>query len=156
MSIKTQGTKLYAVDPADESLIEVGCVTSIDGIDTTNEQIETTCLDDTARTYVAGLATPGNATFGINFDPDDPTHIRMHNLKKAGTILEWVVGFSDGTIDPEIDSGGTWDLSGTRSWIRFQGFMTSYPFSFAENAVVQSTVGIQISGDPDLLPKAST
>lgn len=156
MSIKTQGTKLYAVDPDSETLIEVGCVTSIDGIDTTNEQIETTCLDDTARTYVSGLATPGNATFGVNFDPDDATHIRMHELKIAGTILEWVVGFSDGIIDPEIDSGGTWDLSGTRSWIRFQGFMTSFPFSFAENAVVQSTIGIQISGEPGLFPKAST
>lgn len=156
MSIKTQGTKLFCVDPDGETLIEVGCVTSIDGIDTTNEQIETTCLDDLARTYVSGLATPGNATFGINFDPDDATHVRMHEIKRAGTTLEWVVGFSDGDIDPEIDSGGTWDLSGTRSWIRFQGFMTSYPFNFAQNAVVQSTVGIQISGEPVLLPKAST
>lgn len=156
MSIKTQGTRLYVVDPSDETVIEVGCVTSIDGIDTTNEQIETTCLSDDARTYVSGLATPGNATFGINFDPDDATHTRLHELKRAGDILEWVVGMSDGTIDPEVDSGGTWDLSGTRSWIRFQGFMTSYPFNFAENAVVQSTVGIQISGEPQLFPKAST
>src|SRR6056297_2941262 len=111
MSIEAQGTKLYAVDPADESLIEVGCVTSIDGIDTTVEQIETTCLDDLARTYVSGLATPGSATFGVNFDPSDTTHTRLHELKVAGTTLAWVVGFSDGTADPTVDSGGTFDLA---------------------------------------------
>ncbi|WP_422126135.1 phage tail tube protein [Vibrio anguillarum] len=35
----------------------------------------------------------------------------------------------------------------------FEGFMNSYPFSFALNAVVSSTVGIQVSGDPVLVPK---
>lgn len=154
MSIETQGTKLYVIDPADESLIEVGCVTSIDGIDTTVEQIETTCLDDLARTYVSGLATPGAATFGINFDPDDTTHIRLHELKVAGTTLTWAVGFSDGTADPTVDSGGTFDLATSRSWIRFDGYMNAYPFSFEQNSVVQSSIGIQISGEPQLFAKA--
>lgn len=154
MAIKTQGTKLYTIDPDDESLIEVGCITSVDGIDTTNEQIETTCLADLARTYLAGLATPGQATFGINVDTSDATHIRIHQLKRAGTVLPWAVGWADGIgIDPTVDSGGTFDLPTTRSWIRFQGFMTTFPFSFAQNSVVQSTVGIQISGEPELFAK---
>ncbi len=71
--MKTQGTQMYTVDPVDNSLIKIVCVTSIDGIDTTIEQLETTCLESTARTYEAGLATPGSATFGINTDPKDPT-----------------------------------------------------------------------------------
>lgn len=154
MAIETQGTKLYVVDPDDESLIEVGCVTSIDGIDTSIEQIETTCLEDTARTYVSGLATPGSASFGINFDPSDTTHVRLHEMKTAGTTLNWALGMSDGTADPTVDSAGTFDLPTTRSWIRFNGFMSSFPFTFAANAVVQSTVGIQISGDPLLFEKA--
>lgn len=154
MAIETQGTKLYTIDPDTEALIEVGCVTSIDGIDTSIEQIETTCLEDTARTYVSGLATPGAATFGINFDPSDESHTRLHALKKAGTSLPWALGMSDGTADPTVDSGGTFDLATSRSWILFSGFMNSYPFSFQQNSVVQSTVGIQISGDPDLVLKA--
>lgn len=150
MAIKTQGTYLYTIDPADESLLTVGCVTSIDGVDTTNEQIETTCLESPARTYLAGLATPGAATFGINFDTSDASHVRLHQLKVAGTTLVWAIGFSDGTTAPTVDSGGTFDLAATRSWIRFNGFMTSFPFNFAQNSVVTSTVGIQISGEPEV------
>ena len=153
MAIETQGTTLYAIDPADESVITVGCVTSVDGIDTSIEQIETTCLSDAARTYLSGLATPGSATFGINFDPSDATHVRLHALKVAGTTLVWALGFSDGTAAPTADSGGTFDLPTTRSWVRFNGFMNSFPFSLQPNTVVQSTVGIQISGEPELTAK---
>ena len=153
MAIKTQGTKLYTIDPADESLIEVGCVTSIDGIDTSLEQIETTCLEDSARSYVSGLATPGTATFGINVDTSDASHVRLHQLKIAGTTLLWAVGWSDGTADATVDTGGTFDLATTRSWILFNGYMNSYPFSFQQNSVVQSTVGIQVSGEPSLIAK---
>lgn len=231
MAIKTQGTHLYAIDPADDSVLTVGCVTSIDGIDTTLEQIETTCLDSPARTYLAGLATPGAATFGINVDPSDPSHIRLHELKVSGAVLEWAIGWSDGTAAPTngfsvdsvtIGAGGTgyvaptvvfgaapaggvtatgtvqslagvitgvtitnpgsgylvapsvtitgapgsgatatsvledhadFVIPNTRTFLLFDGFMNSYPFSFAQNAVVTSTVGIQVSGEPTLVPK---
>lgn len=147
MAIKTQGTVLYAIDPADDSVITVGCITSLDGIDTTNEQIETTCLSDLARTYLSGLATPGTATFDINFDVLDASHNRLHALKVAGTTLDWAVGFSDATVAPTV-TASEWTLGSTRSWITFEGFMTNFPFSFAQNSVIQSSVGIQISGEP--------
>lgn len=152
MAIKTQGTHLYAIDPADDSVLTVGCVTSIDGIDTTLEQIETTCLDSPARTYLAGLATPGAATFGINVDPTDPSHIRLHELKISGAVLEWAIGWSDGVAPPTV-AAEEFVLPATRTWLQFDGFMNSYPFNFSQNAVVTSTVGIQISGEPFLVPK---
>lgn len=155
MAIKTQGTELYFIDPADFSINPVGCVTSVSGIDSTIEQIETTCLESAARTYVSGLATPGTATFGINFDPTDDSHVRLHQLKVAGTSLSWALGWSDGTDDPsEVTEGDTFELPTTRTWITFDGFMNSFPFDFSLNAVVASTVGIQISGDPTVTPKA--
>lgn len=157
MAIKTQGTNLYAIDPDDGSLITVGCVTSIDGIDTSIDQIETTCLGDTARSYVAGLASPGAASFGINIDPADASHVRLHQLKVAGESLNWALGWSDGTAAPTVDTDSSgayvFDLPSTRSWLDFEGFMNSFPFSFAQNGVVQSSVGIQISGEPVLVPK---
>lgn len=154
MAKKTQGTDLYAIDPADNSLIVVGCVTSIDGIDTSVEQVETTCLQESARSYIAGLATPGTATFGINTDPEDPAHVRLHQLKIAGDSLQWAIGWSEspGTA-PGVDSNGDFVLDPARSWITFEGFMNSFPFSFQQNSVVQSTVGIQVSGEPVLVPK---
>lgn len=154
MAQKTQGTMLYTIDPADDSVLVVGCVISIDGIDTTLDQIETTCLDSPARTYVAGLATPGSASFQINFDPADASHVRLHELKVLGTELPWEIGFADGTAPPTVDSAGDFVLPSTRSWISFDGFMNSYPFTFAINSVITSTVGIQISGEPVVTPKA--
>lgn len=156
MAIKTQGTRLFAIDPGasgqQPQVLSVGCPTSIDGIDTTLEQIETTCLGDQTRTYVSGLATPGSASFEIQFDPADNSHVRMHELKVAGIKLDWALGFSDGTQQPTLDSNNNFELPTTRSWIAFQGFMNSYPFSFQLNSVVTSTVGIQISGEPEVIP----
>lgn len=154
MAIETQGTNLYLIDPADESVITVGCVTSIDGIDNTIEQIETTCLEDTARTYTSGLSTPGNASFTLNMDTSDSSHTRLHALKVAGTTLLWALGWSDGTAAPTADTGGTFDLPTTRSWIRFNGFMSSFSFSFQPNSVVQSNVSVQVTGEPELTAKA--
>lgn len=152
MSIKTQGTDLYVLDPDDGEVLLVGCVTAIDGIDTAIDQIETTCLSESARTYIAGLATPGTATFTINTDPSDDTHVRLHELKTAGTNLQWAIGWSDGTSPPTVGSDDEFSLPTARSWLTFEGYMNSFPFSFAQNAVVTSTIGIQVSGDPVLVP----
>lgn len=155
MAIKTQGTDLYCINPADDSIITVGCVTSIDGIDTSIDQIDTTCLADMARTYLAGLATPGAATFEINTDPGDSTHVLLHQLKTAGTSLKWAVGWSEAplTVPTGVDTDGDFILPVTRSWIVFEGYMNSFPFGFAQNDVVKSSIGIQISGEPVLVPK---
>lgn len=159
MALKTQGTMLYTIDPDTHQVLVVGCVTNIDGVDTTVEQVEITCLEDAARRYMAGLATPGAATFAINFDPADDSHVRMHQLKVAGTTLPWAIGMSDGTAPPTatLDSAGddAFTLPATRSWLSFDGFMNSYPFSFAPNSVVQSNIGIQISGEPVVTPKTA-
>jgi hypothetical protein len=150
--MKTQGTDMYAIDPRDGTLLDVGCVTSIDGIDSSIDQVETTCLNSAERTYIAGLATPGAASFGINVDTQNPTHIALYEIKQLGLTLQWAIGFSDGTAAPTVDSGG-FDLPNTRSWITFSGFMNAFPFTFALNSVVQSTIGIQVSGEQALIPK---
>lgn len=161
MTIRAQGTDLYAIDPATGTLLDVGCITSIDGIDTAIDQIETTCLNDQARTYEAGLATPGAATFGLMFDPADPAHIRLHQLKTAGTTLQWAIGFSDGvdvvpTVATDSSGADVFVLPAARSWLAFEGYMNSYPFTFGLNTMVTSTVGIQVSGEPVLIPKSSS
>ncbi len=161
MAIKTQYTDLYAIDPRDGSIIDVGCVTSIDGIDESIDQIETTCLNSVAREYQSGMATPGTASFGINIDPSDANHLLLYEIKQLGLTLDWAIGWSDGPRDSSgvttapatANSGGDFVLPTTRTWLTFQGFMNSFPFSFALNSVVQSTVGIQVSGAQVLIPK---
>lgn len=153
MAKKAQGTQLYTIDPADDSILAIDCVLNIDGVDTSIEQIETTCLESLARTYEAGLATPGTASFGINTDPGEATHLRLHQLKTAGTTLKWAIGWSDGTAPPTVDSAGDFDLPTARSWLTFEGYMNSYPFTFAQNSMVNSSIGIQVSGEPALVAK---
>jgi hypothetical protein len=160
MPLTSQGTDLYTIDPDTGALLDVGCITSLDGIDTAIDQIETTCLNDTSRTYEAGLSTPGAATFGLMIDPQNPVHIRLHQLKTAGVKLQWAVGFSDGTAVPTVGTDSAGDdefvLPPTRSWITFEGYMNSFPFTFGLNAMVTSNVGVQVSGEPVLIPKSTS
>lgn len=151
MAKATKGTVLYVIDPADESVLIVGCTTNINGIDTSVEQNETTCLADLARTYEAGMAVPGAATFTINFDPADESHVRLHQLKKAGTSLQWAIGIGPGAA-PTADTGGSFELPTSRPWLTFEGYMNSYPFEFPLAGFVTSNVGIQVSGDVNLFP----
>jgi hypothetical protein len=160
MARKTQGTILYTIDPDTKEVLRVGCATAISGIDTSIDQLETTCLEDDARTYEAGLATPGAASFDINFDPADASHVRLHQLKVLGVTLPWAVGFGkrDPTEaappPPEVDTEGAFVLPNTRDWISFDGYMSSFPFDAALNSFWKSTVGIQVSGEPAVLPRS--
>lgn len=153
MAVKTQGTELYFLDPDNGEIVEVGCVTTITGLTAARDQIETTCLDSAARTYEAGMATPGAASFTINADPSDPSHVRLHELYVAGTKVDWALGWSDGTAAPTADSSGI-DAPATRSWMLFNGYVSDFPFDFALNAVVTSNLSVQVSDFPVWTPKA--
>lgn len=156
MAVKTQGTDLYFVDPYDDSITKVGCVTSITGVNAARDQIEVTCLDSAARVYEAGLGAPGAATFGINFDPTDTSHVRLHEIYVAGTKIEWALGWSDGTAAPtSVDSDGEFVLPATRSYISFNGYISDLPFDFSLNAVVSSSVSVQVSDFPVLASKTA-
>lgn len=152
MAIKTQGTELYFIDPDDFSVVKVGCVTTITGLTAARDQIETTCLDSAARTYEAGMATPGTAQFTINFDTGDTSHVRLHALYVEGTKVDWALGWSDGTALPTSDSTA-FTLPTSRSWIEFNGYVSDLPFDFALNTVVTSNVSIQVSDFPTLHAK---
>ena len=163
MSLKTARTSLYFIDPEFDSsgpgIVTVGCPTSITGIGASRDQLEDTCLEDSARSYEAGLGTPGQASFTINFDPSDDSHIRIYNLWKLGTKVDWALGLSDGPaapaalVPPTLDSSD-FDLPTTRSWITFNGYIADVPLDLALNAFVTATVTVQVSDFPLIFPKA--
>jgi len=158
MTLKTQGTNLYFIDPdatGGPAVVAVGCVTSIGGISVARDQIETTCLEGVARTYEPGMPTPGQMTFGINFDPSDPSHARIFDLFKAGTKVDMALAYSDGTAPPTLDTSDLFDFPTTRSFIHFEdAYFADVPQDLALNSVVTSTVAVQLSGFPTLFPKA--
>lgn len=154
MSIKAQGTQLYFVDPDTDAIVEVACITELTGLSQSRDQIDVTCLSDQERSFEAGLATPGVANFAIYADPREPSHIRLHELAVAGTVLDWAAGWSDGTAPP---TGGTpaMVLPTTRTWLTFEGYVSDFPFDFAQNSVVTSNLGIQTSGPTVWVPKST-
>lgn len=151
-AVNTQGTELWLIDPTDGTLIDTGCVNSIDGLSAPNDDIETTCLRDTARHYEAGLATPGTATMEIQFDPRNPDHIRLNKVYLSKKNAKWALGMSDATgVAPGVKDGN-FELPDNRSWLVFEARVQDFPFSFAQNAKVTSGLPLRISGNVIIIP----
>lgn len=160
--LKVQNTNLFAIDPVDGSIIDIDCVTSIDGIDSAVASTAISCISKRVDTKIAGNITPGSLTFGINFDPSEPSHLRLHELKSIGATLQWAIGLSDFAMPtpdtvgpvPTVDTNGDFVLPDDRSFVTFPGFMTSYPLAFAAGGVVASTIGVEMTDDFVIVPAA--
>lgn len=148
MSILTQGTELYMIDPADDSVVTIKNMTNFNPGGSPADQIEDTPLEAKERTYKRGLRTPGQATATINADPNEASHIRLHELSEDDDAqdLKFVVGWSDGTEEPTADVDGSFTLPTTRTWFEFSGYVADFPLDFTGNTVVKSEVAIQRSG----------
>ena len=152
MSVLTQGTQIFFIDPEFDSngpgVREVECATTFNPGGNPADQIEDTCLSATTRSYKPGLRTPGQATLGLNADPQNESHVRLHELGETdpSPILKWAVGWADGTSTPTLDSNGDFDLPTARTWFIFEGYVSDFPFDFAGNTVVTTQATIQRSG----------
>lgn len=155
MSIRVQGTQVYALvptaaDPAVFEVLEIENVTAFSPGGSPADQIETTSLNDTTRTYLPGLRTPGQASMTVNADPRNASHIRLHELSESDTIgaVKWAVGWSDGKdIPPTLAVGGNdFTLPTTRTWFTFEGYVSDFPFDFSSNSVVTTAATIQRTG----------
>lgn len=148
MPILAQGTQIYYIDPETEEVNTIDCATSFSPGGNPADQLQTTCLEAFEHSYMPGLRTPGQATIGINPDPQSESHIRLYELAQENPqpTLQFAVGFSDGTAAPTVDSAGDFDLPTTRTWFVFQGYVSDFPFDFQLNTVVTSQVTVQRSG----------
>ena len=150
MAKLTQGTQIYFIDPADDSLVEVTGVTTFNPGGSPADQIETTSLTDSVKTFMRGLRTPGQASMEINADPTNASHIRLHELSQDDSVeyVQWAIGWSESDTDPSVDSDGDFDITGAtdRTWFQFNGYVADFPLDFSTNSVVKSTVAIQRTG----------
>lgn len=156
MAVKTQGTQLFVIDPTASGgpeIITVLCATSLSGLGAAREQIETTCLEDDSRSYVGGLATPGQLTVNLNFDPANESHLALYNLWKSNTDFEFAIGFGPETSVPTIGTGGEFDFPTDRTFIAASGYVSDLPLEIGLNTVVTAAIPIQLSGDYTIFPK---
>lgn len=165
MSIVTKGTMLYALlptiaDPKKLEVVQIECPKSFDMGEQSISEIETTSLESSARQYVPGLQEPSTATIEIDPDPTKESHIRIYQLfdPEAGSnaqSYQWVIGWGDGTTEPTINvAGDDFTLPTSRTWCRFEGYISGFPFNFQVNATVTSTISIRRSGNVVWTPKA--
>lgn len=161
MAKLTQGSQVYFIDPDTAALIEVDCVISFNPGGAPVDQIETTCLTATAKTFLPGLRSPGQASMEINADPTSTAHLRLFELANSGTTaFSWAIAWSDGTADPTVDSDDfdvSLDSNGDsalRTFILFDAYVSDFPHDFSTNAVVKSTVTLQRTGVAQWINKA--
>ena len=162
MAILTQGTELYFLNPGDssegETVTKLVCPTAITGLNSPRDQIEVTCLDSLEAEYLPGLSRPGAATITIQFDPDEPSHRRILELKQDPDVqnIWWSIGFSDGTgIPPTSGDSSGFVVPTTRTFLSFEAYLTDVPFDLALNSVVTSTIGLQVSGEKTISYKST-
>lgn len=162
MSVLTQGTQIYFIDPVNGQVIEVGCPTAFNPGGNPADQLDDTCLADATASSKPGLRRPGQATIQLNADPSDESHVRLFELSNdnSQSDIHFIVGWSDGTAAPTsvADSNGIYDfatLPTSRTWYAFDGYVADFPFDFALNALVASTVTVQRSGPAQWTQKSS-
>ena len=98
MSLNAQGTQLYFLDPeaSGGEIIEVDCLTSLDGLSAPLGEEDTSCLADLGSTVEPTMFQAGSATFTVRFDPNVESHVRLFELYRAKQKMRCAVGFSDG------------------------------------------------------------
>lgn len=108
MSLDTQGTQLYVLgpsqaNPAECEIVRVVCAQTIEPGADSRDQIETTCLEEKdTRTYKPGLNTPGQGSVTIQFDPKEPSHMRLWQWDKSRATLKFAVAMSDSESAPML------------------------------------------------------
>ncbi len=157
MAIKTQGTHVYIIDPdapGGPAVLNIECATSFGGMGGGRDQMDVTCLEDEARSFEPGLIAPSTATLSLNFDPQNASHMRLHELYELGTKFDMAIGLSDGVAVPTVGTDGMFDLPTTRSFITSSAtYVSDFPVDITQNAVVTSGVTLQLSGLKTIFPK---
>jgi hypothetical protein len=149
-TIKTQGTELWVIDTTTSSvaaILKFSCPTGITGLGGAADQIEDTCLDATEdRTYKRGLGNPGQVNVPFNFIPSNTSHQTIFDMKADGSVFAWMIGFSDGSADPTLDSDDEFVAPASRTSAEFQAYIADVTIDVATNEIVRGTMVLQRSG----------
>lgn len=148
--LKTQGTELFFIDTLSSTvaaIVKLECPTGITGLGGAADQIEVTCLDTLDdKQYRRGLGNPGTVSIPFNFIPSAASHQVLFDLKDAGTITAWMIGFSDATADPTLNSLDAFVAPASRTCAEFQAYVSDVNIDVATNEIVRGTLTLQRSG----------
>lgn len=110
---------------------------TIDGIeaitfgDGESDDIDTTVLSDTWKTFRPGLQDGGTVTLTLKSNPDDLGQQELQAQKNAQSISEMVI---------------TWPDEVTNNVFTFDAYVKSVPFDGQSNSVWMTTATLKVTG----------
>lgn len=129
----TQGTDFRISDDG-VTYTSFGCVESW-SLDTAGRnEIDTTCLLDSAKSFKYGLKDNGTVTCEMFYAPAGEGQVLLEASYSSDTPFYFEIEYSD--------TGGT-----TGTIKSFQGYVTTYSQNGAKDDVVRQSVSIKLSGD---------
>ena len=85
---------------------------------------------------VVGIESMESSDFlvRVDVDPYNKVHTLLHTLSETTPrqSVQWLVGWSDGSCQPDIDSEDGFILPNKRTWLRFSGPVSGFSFNFSE------------------------
>ena len=132
IAIPTQGIVTEIEDSGNPgTYFTIPGVTSISGPDSQKSEIDTTALDDSAKSYITGLVDNGSLTLNINYVPDNAVHELLRAAAAANNQTDkFRITFTD-------VAGTTWT---------FDGQVQSFPLNLAIESKAEVAVAVRITG----------
>lgn len=98
-AISAQGTRFeIGGTGSPTSFTEIGGIKSYSGFDGQASEIDTTCLQSTAKENVQGLQDFGNMQLDLNINDDDAGQVAMRAAKTAGDLRNFRITLPNGKI----------------------------------------------------------
>jgi hypothetical protein len=152
--VKTQGTRLFfaspdaasSSDPDGVVIYKLACPTGINGLGGARGQIDTTCLDSIEMEKQGGMLDPTELSAPFNFIPGSFSHQALLDLRESGTLISWMIVFSDQTGSPSAVDSDSRLVSPGATTAEFLGYVADVTFDIATNEIVRGTLTIQRSG----------
>ena len=129
MALLTPIGTVFIVCADGGTLATVAEVTSIDGPSSSVEALDTTSLDSSTVTRIAGRTDWGTLTVNVNLSSDNASELDA----LGGTLVDWSI------VIP--------DASATSITLTGEGVMSQVNISVSGGSVVTASISIQCSGD---------
>ena len=133
MALLTPIGTVFKVCADGGSLATVAEVTSIDGPSSSVEALDTTSLDSSTVTRIAGRTDWGTLTVNVNLSSDNASELDA----LGGTLVDWSI------VIP--------DASATSITLTGEGVMSQVNISVSGGGVVTASISIQCSGDVSIV-----
>jgi hypothetical protein len=153
-TVRTQGTRLFfaspdaasSSDPDGVVIYKLACPTGINGLGGARGQIDTTCLDSIEMEKQGGMLDPTELSAPFNFLPGSFSHQALLDLRESGTLISWLIAFSDQLVSPTAVDSSSRLVSPGPTTAEFLGYVADVTFDIATNEIVRGTLTIQRSG----------